>query len=146
VCLRVDGYFGDDDPVNWPQPAFRGYEYLACVRTDDDATAKFWRKGFDENQLEEVSNHPGYFRVSQKLRATIDNRRAKLVDEIRVFRMSNSPSLHTHFTYLVSKLNDAHLSLFRSLETKVTFPGDTGVHRLLLPLHPSPFPWSNFHR
>jgi hypothetical protein len=50
VHLCTDGLFGLDNPVNWPQPSIRGFEYLACIclSSANEAT-HFWKKGLGDD-------------------------------------------------------------------------------------------------
>jgi hypothetical protein len=114
--LRADGMFGLDDPINWPQPCVRSYEYIACIRFKDHPSIEFWRRGFGKEDVVELSNHPGYYKIGSYFTKILQSNHSDVHSLVHVFFNALSAMTHGHLRFLAGQFNDAYLLLLKSLE------------------------------
>jgi hypothetical protein len=118
LVLCEDGYFGANDPVHWPQPTIKDFEYLACIRTSEfDEASRFWRRGPSITDTTPVPRFPGSLQLSPSFLTLLRAFHAQVTNQLIGFRAKVSPPVFVKLEGLIERMNDAYLAVCNCRET-----------------------------
>jgi hypothetical protein len=117
LCLRTDGRFGLDDPLNWPQPCQANFEYLACIPNASHSTcSRFWHTPLTTDDCIAVDGSPGIFKLSRQKLEAMSPVHTQLCRRRTTFTGSVSGRLSGPIQPLFQYFNRAHQLVVESLE------------------------------